>query len=130
MDRDDATWTTFLLAEHRSKGEYLVHSARMVGDEDDYAVWRQGRRAWTDATAATIEEVFSDAVAADFCRTCADPPLGEIWKRQYERELRSIGAALQRLAALSEEIERRAEMAELGTSSRAGVLVGSPAGGD
>ena len=43
-----------LLDEHRSRGEYVLHSARMVGDEEDHAIWQQSRRAWAAAARAAL----------------------------------------------------------------------------
>ena len=99
-----------MLAEHRSDGEYLLHSARLVGDEDDHSIWRQSRRIWL---AATADAVFAHFPAETVELGPREPAAGQGWKRQYEAELRTVRDGLRLLDTLDERIE---------TSSLAGQL--------
>jgi hypothetical protein len=101
-----------LLAEHRSDGEYVLSSARMVGDEEDHSIWRQSRRAWLASTADVLFAHFpSEHLELD-----AGEPAGHAagWKGQYESELRTVREGLRLLDSLAERVattslERRHE---------------------
>ena len=45
-----------VIDEHRSRGECILDSARMVGDEQDHAIWKQCRRAWAAAALTALED--------------------------------------------------------------------------
>jgi len=102
MHLDDPARTRSLLAERRSDGEYVLHSARLVGDEDDYSVWRQSRRAWL---AATADSLFAHFPAAELDLGPRETTAGTDWKRQYEVELRNVREGLRLIEALAERIE-------------------------
>ena len=98
---DDPARTRTLLAEHRSDGEYVLHSARLVGDEDDHSIWRQSRRAWLAATADVLFAYFPGETVELGPRE----PTGVDWKRQYEAELRTVRDGLRLLDTLSERVQ-------------------------
>ena len=104
MDTSYAERTRSLLTEHRSGGEYLLHSARMVGDEEDHAIWRRGRQAWSESTAEMLTEAFPEA-RPRFLRPDVSPLQGSDWKRAYEAELRTVHANLVLLESLGETAE-------------------------
>jgi hypothetical protein len=101
-----------LLAEHCSGGEYVLSSARLVGDEEDHSIWRQSQRAWV---AAATDALFAHFPAEQLDVSLREPVLGSGWKGQYEAELRTVRDGLKLLESLSERIQ---------TSS----LVGDPEG--
>jgi len=111
MTPDDPAHTLLLLAEHRSSGEYVLHSARMVGDEDDHALWSQSCRVWRTAAAATIIAHFP--ANSDAFDRASRPPveLGD-WKRQYQAEIRAVTALLELLGTLADAADRRAVESE------------------
>jgi hypothetical protein len=114
MPLDDPARTRSLLAEHRSDGEDVLHAARLVGDEDDYSIWRQSRRVWLAATADVLCSHFpTETLELD----PVDPvnSAGADWKRQYDSELRTVREGLRLLDTLAERIQ---------TSSLAGDPVG------
>jgi hypothetical protein len=104
MGPDETARTLSLLAEHRSGGEYVLHSARMVGDEEDHAIWRQSRRAWRTAAASAVSTRFPSEGTA-FRQVCRAPTELDGWRRQYEAELRTVRAGLDLLGALAETTE-------------------------
>jgi hypothetical protein len=53
---DENAWLLRRLAEHRSLGESVLLSARMVGDEEDYAVWKYSRQSWAEAVVTALAE--------------------------------------------------------------------------
>ncbi len=110
MTLDDPAHT-LLLAEHRSNGEYVLHSARMVGDEDDHAVWSQSCRVWRTAAAATVIEHFpADSEAFD--RASRHPIELGGWKQQYQAEIGAVTALLELLGTLADAADRRAVESE------------------
>jgi hypothetical protein len=104
MDEDVAARMKTALTEHHSHGEYLLQSARMVGDIDDYMIWRSGRNAWRD-TAATVISDYSTEQAIEFRKVCHVPSDIESWRRQYELELRTLQEGLELLVAWRAAIE-------------------------
>jgi hypothetical protein len=117
MSHEDPARTIPLLAEHRSSGEYVLQSARMVGDEDDHAIWSQSCRLWRARTAETIAEHFPlhRAALADASR---QPQGLADWKQQYEAEMRSVRAVLSLLDSIANSVRERDGVAE---GSLAGV---------
>jgi hypothetical protein len=105
VDGNDAARKRSTIAELRSGGEYVLHSARMVGDEDDHFIWRSSRRAWIDAGAMNLARAFAGDVSVKFDRACRTPVQSANWKRQYELELGSVNAALEMLARLEDELD-------------------------
>ncbi len=81
----------------------MLQSARMVGDEEDYAVWQRGCETWRAAVALTLDEHFCDSAITLAQRRAVSPP-GASWKREYEAELQDVAATLQLLTRLSEEL--------------------------
>lgn len=103
MSIDDPARMRSLLAEHRSDGEYVLSSARLVGDEEDHSIWRQSRRAWLAAAKDVLVAHFpSEHLALDLGEQ-ARPATG--WKRQYESELRTVREGLRLLDSLAEKVE-------------------------
>jgi hypothetical protein len=100
-----------LLSTRRAAGEYVLQSARMVGDEDDYAIWQRGWETWRAAVARMLEEHFSDSPITRPDRRAALPLGGEGWKCEYEADLQDVGATLQLLTKLSEQL--RNELAQI-----------------
>ncbi|HEY4897028.1 MAG TPA: hypothetical protein VII01_13160 [Solirubrobacteraceae bacterium] len=94
MTRTDQTRNRPLIEQHRSGGEYVLHSARMVGDEDDHAVWSQGCRVWRAAAATTVIECLPEQRAA-FAEAAQHPRGLSGWKQQYEAEIRAVTAILE-----------------------------------
>jgi hypothetical protein len=107
MDRDTAAWMRDALAEHHSAGEYVLQSARMVGDEDDHAIWRRSRCSWRDAVAAMLSRAFPGERRADALNVQLNTaPTG--WKQLYEAEIAAVRAGLTLLEELDEEARRPA----------------------
>jgi len=104
--------TLRLLAEHRAGGEYVCHAARMVGDEEDHAIWRQSRYAWSAAASATVAARIPDE-GERFRRACEPPKHSAGWKRQYESELSTVTAGLRLLTSYTEAIEMRSSTRRL-----------------
>jgi hypothetical protein len=102
MSPDDAARTRSLLAERRSDGEYVLHAARLVGDEDDHSIWCRTRRLWL---AATADLLFAHFPAERLDLGPREPEPGVGWKRQYEAELRSVREGMRLLAQLDQRIE-------------------------
>src|ERR1700688_3853368 len=50
------------LADQVLVGEQVLQSARMVGDEQDAAVWQVNRHAWMGSAAAALQDVFPAAL--------------------------------------------------------------------
>jgi hypothetical protein len=97
------------LAEHHRAGEYVLQSARMVGDENDHAVWRRSRCAWRDALLATFNRLAPGEPRLDALNVRLDgPPSG--WKKLYEAELRALQSGLDLLAELEEELSAPPEL--------------------
>ncbi len=105
MPPDDSSQRRSLLAERRSDGEYVLHSAKLVGDEDDHLIWRQARRAWL---AATADVLFAHFPAEKLDFGPREPEPGTDWKRQYEAELRTVREGMTLLDRLDERIETSA----------------------
>ncbi len=103
METQTAAWMRDALAEHRSAGEYVLQSARMVGDEDDHAIWRRSRASWRDEVAATMNRAFpgGDRRADALIVQMSTQPAG--WKQVYEAEIRAVQAGLALVAALAAE---------------------------
>jgi hypothetical protein len=102
MDAERAARTQLALSQQLARGEYLVHSARMVGDVDDYATWHAGRAAWRETVARMLAAQVSDEQAQAFCRLCVMASERESWKRRYEIELRALKAGLDLIEELRE----------------------------
>jgi hypothetical protein len=110
MDQPDAAWMRNRLAEHCSRGEYVLHSARMVGDEDDYSIWRMSRLAWREEVAAELVEGFPAEGSLRFLTICASPTNSSGgWKRVYEAELRTVNDGLALLNELADTLQRPRE---------------------
>jgi hypothetical protein len=93
------------LAEHHSAGEYVLQSARMVGDEDDHEIWRRSRCSWCEGLADTLSRAFPGERRADVLSVqMSQAPTG--WKQLYEAEIRTVQAGLALLDALAEEAHR------------------------
>jgi len=106
------------LAEHRSAGEYVLQTARMVGDEDDHAVWRRSRRAWHEAVIATLAREFPGTPLTAFNVRLGGAPTG--WKKLYEAEVRTVADGLALLAELDSSLtgQRAAEAHHPGAGVR------------
>jgi hypothetical protein len=109
MDQPDTARMRHRLAEHCSRGEYVLHSARMVGDEDDYAVWRMSRLAWREDVAAALAGDFPEDAHVKFLSACASPAPSGGWKRVYEAELRTVNEGLSLLGDLADSLQRPRE---------------------
>jgi hypothetical protein len=63
------------LAELVERGERLARSASMVGDQDDFHVWRASRNEWVDATLLDLKHRRSPVLAKTFlAAVCATHP--------------------------------------------------------
>lgn len=103
MDSHDLARTLSLLDQYRAGGEYVLHSARMVGDEDDHAIWRQSRRVWSSEAVALVQKLSADA-ARDLALACRAAEGPGNWKKQYVAELESVEAGLERLLEFDQRI--------------------------
>ena len=110
MKRDEPARMLSMLAELCSSGEYVLHAARMVGDEEDHAIWRQSLRNWRGEVAGLIDAHFPHEGSA-LRQLSLDTAGSAGWKQQYEGELRTVRATLELLAALSEAVSM-SEVAE------------------
>jgi hypothetical protein len=91
------------LEKQRSLGEYLLESARMVGDEDDYAVWKQSRLGWS-ATVAAILAGLRSIRGPQHPAPDHSPDAHLNWKQSYEAELRSVRSDLLLIAKAGEAV--------------------------
>jgi hypothetical protein len=104
-DADEIARMLRLLDEHRSHGEYVLESARMVGDEEDHAIWRQSRKLWAAAAVAALERC---AVAVD------------LQSSRIPAELRCVDSDLRSIADASETMRRRVPVPRAGHHDAAG----------
>ncbi len=87
------------LTDHADAGERLVRAASLVGDQEDFHVWRQRRNAWVGATAKLLAatgghvESFREAASVSH-------PLSH-WHQALEAELQAIRDAIDLLHAKS-----------------------------
>jgi hypothetical protein len=106
MNPDELARMRSLIDRHLADGEYVIHSARMVGDDEDHAIWRQSRRKWCDDSLATVSRIAPES--ADELRLCCGVPAAEEnWKQQYVAELKSVELALEHLVDVGERLEPR-----------------------
>jgi hypothetical protein len=119
MTAEDTARTLMLLAEHRSSGEYVLHSAKMVGDEDDHAIWRQSRDSWRMGASAAVLTRLPEESAA-FRQACQPQIESAGWRREYEAELASVRAGLDLLARFAETLEMRSLMERAKRDSASG----------
>ena len=69
----------------------MLQSVRMIGDQQDAAVWQVNRKTWIDRTAAALEEAFPQAVD-DFRIACHATVRGH-WRTVFQAEVRATLAA-------------------------------------
>ncbi len=79
-------------------GEQVLQSARLVGDEQDLAVWELNRQSWITTTAATLEDVMPHAVD-DFRITCHGTVRGH-WRAVFAAEQRATEEGLRLISSL------------------------------
>jgi hypothetical protein len=104
MDFERASSLRSVLDAHRNDGEYLLHSARMVGDEQDHAIWRAGARAWREEVAASIADAASADAAVQFRRAAIENVPPGSWKPQYVAEVKLVKDGIARLEAIAEDL--------------------------
>ncbi len=104
MDTTDKTaWMLRTLEKYHSLGEYVLHSARMVGDEEDHAIWKQSRYAWAASTVSVLAEP-ADIRALESLRTFSGTGAEGNWKHQYEAEVRSVSTDLELISKVHDNI--------------------------
>jgi hypothetical protein len=99
LARDDAAAEPrTALADQLLVGEQVLQSARMVGDEQDAAVWQVNRQAWIDSATAAVHAVFPESLE-EFQLACHATTRGR-WRAVFEAEARAIEAGLEMISSL------------------------------
>jgi hypothetical protein len=124
MDEEASRSVRPLLEEHRANGEYLLHSARMVGDEEDHAIWRTGTRVWREEVAGSIALASSREKATSFRAASVAVPAGG-WKPQYVAEVKIVKDAIALLAVLADEADAHNDAFDGQLDLSRGELVGA-----
>ncbi len=65
---------TLQLDLHVAQGEHLVSRAAMIGDQDDFHIWRQHRNAWVRGAAFALASKPDGGRAAEEFRAAARVP--------------------------------------------------------
>jgi hypothetical protein len=86
------------LADQVLVGEQVLQSARMVGDEQDAAVWQVNRHAWMGSAAAALQDVFPAALD-EFRLACHATVRGR-WRTVFDAEVRAIEDGLELISSL------------------------------
>ena len=87
-----------VLADQILTGEQVLQSVRMIGDQQDAAVWQVNRKTWIDRTAAALEEAFPQAVD-DFRIACHATVRGH-WRTVFQAEVRALEEGLRLISSL------------------------------
>jgi hypothetical protein len=95
---DAAREAEIVLADQLLMGEQVLQTVRLVGDEQDVAVWQVNRQTWIDSTAATLSEAFPDSVD-DFRIACHATVRGH-WRAVFEAEARAMEDGLRLIGSL------------------------------
>jgi hypothetical protein len=112
-------WMLRTLEKCHSLGECVLDAARMVGDEEDHAIWEQSRYAWASFTVSMLAEP-ADIRALESLRAFADAGTAG-WKHQYEAEVRSVSTDLELISEVRESIRLQRGVALGGGGSSAPV---------
>jgi hypothetical protein len=78
------------LAELVERGERLARAASMVGDQDDFHVWRDNRNAWVDATLLDLKDGRSPVEARTFLAAVSATHPGSGWQLTLPEKLASV----------------------------------------
>lgn len=83
------------LIEHLQRGEQLVGSASLVGDQDDFHIWRQKRNAWVRDAANALTTSHGDEHAEQLRAAArAAIPLSH-WHAALDAEVEAARAAVE-----------------------------------
>jgi hypothetical protein len=90
-----------------TEGEDLAAAARMVGDVEDFSMWRSTRQRWTRETAQALRQASLDDALARFERVTKAPSGGGVWADDLPRELGRVQEGLRLLRSLADNNSRR-----------------------
>ena len=89
-----------MLAAHIATGERLIGMSMMVGDHQDFHVWRTHRTAWASETRTALATHRGDAPARTFERVASEAPAAGMLAEDLPLELQRVREALDILRSL------------------------------
>jgi hypothetical protein len=93
-----------MLASQIARGERLVGLSSMVGNAEDFQVWRAQRRAWSIHTCRVLAEERGESTAQAFERVAGEAPCGGLLAEDLPLELQRVREALDVLRSLAERM--------------------------
>ena len=91
------------LADEIVTGRELILSAALVGDVDDFGVWKRRCAAWHDGLGATLTERYGSSAAAAVERATPRRASTPGWADEMRFELERLEQVIELLDALSRE---------------------------
>jgi hypothetical protein len=92
--------TTRPLAEQVARGAELVGMARMIGDQDDFQIWRHRRNNWLRQTAMVLAADERSGPTEWFREIASAGPRLSDWRDALRVEVDAVDAATDRLRSL------------------------------
>jgi hypothetical protein len=89
-----------ILARHLLTAGVILERAELISGEPDLAYWREERRAWAQASAKTIAQVFDAEAVAEFAHAFATPTVDSGWREVAKTDLAATRKATELLRAL------------------------------
>jgi hypothetical protein len=93
-----------ILARHLATADVILERAELISGESDLAYWREERRAWAQASAETIAQVFDAEAVAEFAHAFATPAGDPGWRAAAKADLAATRKATELLRALRSTI--------------------------
>jgi hypothetical protein len=93
-----------MLASQIARGERLIGMSSMVGNAQDFQVWRAQRRAWSIETCQAVAERRGPSTAQAFERVAGEAPCGGVLAEDLPLELQRVREALDVLRSLAERV--------------------------
>jgi hypothetical protein len=91
-----------MLASQIARGERLIGLSSMVGNAQDFQVWRAERRAWSIQACRAVAEKRGSSTAQAFERVAGEAPCGGLLAEDLPLELQRVREALDVLRSLAE----------------------------
>ncbi len=85
------------LTDHADAGERLIRAASVVGDQEDFHVWRQRRNAWVSATSKLLAATGAHVEGFRVSASVAHPQ--SHWHAALDAEVQAVSNAVVRLRA-------------------------------
>jgi hypothetical protein len=93
-----------MLASQIARGERLIEMSSMVGNAQDFQLWRAQRRAWSIETCRVVSEERGSSTAQAFERVAGEAPSGGLLAEDLPLELQRVREALDVLRLLAERV--------------------------